>query len=123
MFENRLYKDEAYRILIARRGSSDRTEAFERGLEEAKVRFRRKWKIESAAPIEIVASDPAQTTCLQATDYFLWATQRCFERGEHRYLNLLWDNVGLIVDRDDTRERQTGEYYSRKRVIEEHFRA
>lgn len=123
LFENRLHKGEAYRIVFARRGSSDRTEAFERGLLEAKAKFRSKWGIESAAPIEVVASDPSRITCLQATDYFLWATQRCFERGEHRYLDLVWEKVGLIIDRDDTRKRGTGEYYTRKRAIKEGFRA
>jgi hypothetical protein len=122
LFENRLHQHNAYRIVFATRGSRDRTEAFEYGLEEAKRKFLQKWKIESAAPIEVVPSAPVQTTCLQAVDYFLWALQRCFERGEHRYLNLLWDKVGLIIDKDDTREKYTGEYYPRKRPIPEGFR-
>jgi hypothetical protein len=122
LFENRLHQHDAYRIVFARRGSADRTEALERGLLEAKKKFRQKWGIESAAPIEVVASDPAQIACLQAADYFLWAVQRCFERGEHRFLDLLWDKVGLIIDRDDTRQRWTGEYYSRKRTIPHGFR-
>lgn len=123
LFESRLHQHEAYRIVFAKRGSSDRTDAFEYGLLEAKRRFRQKWGIESAAPIEVVASDPAQITCLQAVDYFLWAVQRCFERGEHRYLNLIWDKVGLIIDRDDMRRRPTGEYYNQRRPLQEGFRA
>jgi hypothetical protein len=122
LFENRLHQHEAYRIVFARRGSTDRTEAFERGLLEAKKKFRQKWGIESAAPIEVVASDPAQIACLQAADYFLWAVQRCFERGEHRFLDLIWEKVGLIIDRDDTRQRPTGEYYPRKRPVPPGFR-
>ena len=123
LFENRLHKDQAYRIVFARRGSSDRTEAFEHGLQEAKKKFQQKWGIESAAPIEVVASDPSRIHCLQAVDYFLWATQRCFERGEHRYLDLLWDKVGLIIDRDDTRQSGAGEYYPRRRTIPAGFRS
>jgi hypothetical protein len=122
LFENRLHQYDSYRIVFARRGSSDRTEAFANGLNEAKRRFRQKWGIESAAPIEVVASAPAKITCLQAADYFLWATQRCFERGEHRFLDLIWDKVGLIIDCDDTRQRGTGEYYPRKRPIQPGFR-
>jgi len=122
LFENRLHKDDAYRIVFARRGSRDRTAAFERGLVEARNRFRSKWSIESTAPIEVVASAPSQTVCLQAVDYFLWATQRCFERGERRYLDLLWEKVGLIVDWDDHRSRPCGEYYSQKQPIPEGFR-
>lgn len=89
MFENRLHQHEAYQIIFAKRGSRDRTEAFERGLLEAKTKFRQKWDIESTSPIEVAVSDPTRSTCLQAVDYFLWAMQRCFERGEHRYLDLL----------------------------------
>ncbi len=122
LFDGRLHKEDAYQIYFARRGSSDRTEAFTRGLEEAKRRFRSKWKIDSLSPIEVVPSNPVKVTCLQAVDYFLWATQRCFEKGEHRYLNLLWQKVGLIVDRDDCRERGTGEYYNKDRPIPEGFR-
>ena len=122
LFEGRLHQHESYRIVFARRGSSDRTDAFESGLEEAKKKFRQKWRIESVAPIEVVASDPARVTCLQAVDYFLWATQRCFEKGEHRFLDLVWPKVALIVDRDDTRKYGAGEYYHRKRPIPVGFR-
>jgi Protein of unknown function (DUF3800) len=122
LFEGRLHQHESYRIVFAKRGSSDRTEAFESGLVEAKKKFRQKWGIESVAPIEVVASDPARVICLQAVDYFLWATQRCFERGEHRYLDLIWPKVALVIDRDDTRKSPTGEYYPRKRPIAEGFR-
>ncbi len=122
LFENRLHQHEAYRIVFSKRGSSDRTEAFERGLLEAKKKFRQKWGIESAAPIEVVPSDSEKVVCLQAADYFLWTVQRCFELGEHRFLDLVWDKVGLIIDRDDTRQRLTGEYYSRKRPIPPGFR-
>lgn len=122
LFEGRLHQHESYRIVFAKRGSTDRTEAFQSGLVEAKQKFRLKWGIESVAPIEVVASDPAKVTCLQAVDYFLWATQRCFERGEHRYLDLVWPKVALITDRDDTSKSPTGEYYPRKRPIPAGFR-
>jgi hypothetical protein len=123
LFQERLHKETAYRIVFARRGSSDRTDAFARGLQTARERLRQKRGIESSAPIEVVPSDPATVICLQAVDYCLWAVQRCFERGEHRYLNLLWDHVGLIVDRDDTAERPTGEYYHRRRPMRPNLRA
>ena len=70
LFEGRLHQHDSYRIVFAKRGSSDRTEAFELGLLEAKKKFRMKHGIESASPIEVMASDPARVTCLQAVDYF-----------------------------------------------------
>jgi len=71
LFKDRLHQENAYRIVFAKRGSSDRTESFERGLQQAKDRFRRKHGIESASPIEVVASDPEKIICLQAIDYML----------------------------------------------------
>lgn len=122
LFENRLHKDAAYRIVFARRGGSDRTEAFKHGLQQAKTKFRDKWDVESAAPIEVVASTPTRVVCLQAVDYFLWALQRCYERGERRYIDLLWDKVGLIVDRDDTRKSGAGAYYKRREPLPDDVR-
>lgn len=122
LFQERLHQHEVYRIVFAKRGSKDRTQAFERGLLQAKARFREKKNIEGTAPIEVVASDSAHVTCLQATDYFLWALQRCFERRERRFLDLLWPKVGLILDRDDTQSKGTGEYYIRKEPIPPDFR-
>ena len=44
-------------------------------------------------------------------DYFLWALQRLYERGEDRYLKYLWRHVRLVVDADDRRKRGYGVYY------------
>lgn len=123
LFEQRLHKDEAYRIVFAKRGSSDRTEAFERGLQQAKANFRQSEHVENAAPIEVVASDPSRIVCLQAVDYFLWATQRLFEKGERRYIDLIWSKVGLILDFDDTRHQESGELYSQERPLPDDPRA
>ena len=81
LFEGKLHQHESYRIVFAKRGSSDRTQAFESGLLEAKKKFRQKWGIESVSPIEVVASDPARVTCLQAVDYFLWASSGALKKG------------------------------------------
>ena len=68
-------------------------------------------------------ADPHEVICLQAVDYFLWALQRCFEKDEHRYLDLMWEKTGLIVDRDDDRRSGAGEYYTRRRPLTPGFRA
>lgn len=68
LFQERLHQHAAYRVVFAKRGSKDRTQAFERGLEQARSRFRQKRRIEGTAPIELVASDSERVTCLQATD-------------------------------------------------------
>ena len=123
LFEELLHEHASYRITFSKRGSSDRTAAFEAGLQEAKRHFRSRRGIESLAPIEVIASDPAQNTCLQAVDYFLWATQRCFEKGEHRFLDLIWPRIALVIDRDDNRNSPDGESYSQSHRIIAGFRA
>ena len=37
---------------------------------------------------------------LQAVDYYLWALQRFYERGEARYLNFVWPQTLEVLDLD-----------------------
>lgn len=55
-----------------------------------------------------VVTNPCETVCLQAADYFLWALQRFYESRVHhdtgevthedRYLNAIWPQVSQIHD-------------------------
>jgi hypothetical protein len=74
--------------------------------------LRNKWHIVGSAPIEIVAGSPAEITCLQVVDYYLWALQRFYERDEDRFLWLIWPQTKLVLDVDDTREKPYGVYYT-----------
>lgn len=117
LFRDRLHQDDAYRIVFARRGTSDRTTALRKALENARNNFRRKWGIDAKAPIEVIPSVPTRDLCLQAADYFLWALQRLFERKEERYWQFIWPKVSLVHDVDDTRRNPYGEYYSQRTVL------
>lgn len=65
----------------------------------------------------MVLSSPPRSAGLQAVDYFLWALQRCYERGEDSYIQYVWDKVGLVHDIADHRERRTGTYYDAKKPL------
>ncbi|MFO1007726.1 MAG: DUF3800 domain-containing protein [Planctomycetaceae bacterium] len=117
LFKERLHKDAGYTIFFARRGKSDRTEALEKALEAARNDFRKRWGVTGTAPIEIVPSSPRDVAGLQAVDYFLWALQRFYERGEDRFLNLIWPQTKLVIDVDDTRHRGYGEYYTQSHPL------
>ncbi len=117
LFKDRLHKDAGYTIHFARRGQSDRTEALEKALEAARANFRRQWGITGTAPIEIVPSGPAEVVGLQAVDYFLWALQRFYEKGEDRFLNLIWPKTKLVIDVDDTRAAAYGVYYTQTKPL------
>jgi len=117
LFKERLHKDDGYRIHFAKRGSKSRTAALQNALEVARNNFRKSWGITSNAPIEVLASRPEDAAGLQAADYFLWALQRLYERGDERYWNYIWPAVSLVYDIDDTRNKPYGEYYSQKNPL------
>lgn len=117
LFKDRLHKDDHYRVTFATRGHSDRTSAFGESLLEARSRFEAKWEIESKSEIEVVASNPRVAASLQAVDYFLWALQRIYERGEDRYWNYVAAKASLVQDVDDVRDAGYGRYYTKKKPL------
>lgn len=68
-------------------------------------------------PLNISAAIPKEHAGLQAVDYFLWALQRLYERGENRYLVYLWEAFGLVHDIDDTRKTKHGVYYTQNKPL------
>jgi hypothetical protein len=117
LFRDRLHQHDAYEICFAKRGQSDRTAAFQSALEAARQRFAEKWGVVSSAPINVVACHSRDVVGLQAADYFLWALQRFYERGEDRYLEYLWPSFRLVRDLDDTNHYRYGEYYTQKKPL------
>ncbi len=117
LFKQRLHKDDEYNICFATRGFSDRTAALRKALEAARANFYRQCGIASIATINITATTPPHSPCLQAVDYFLWALQRLYERREERYLEYLWSAFKLVHDTDDTREQKYGVYYTQKNPL------
>lgn len=113
LFRDRLHKAEGYKVCFARRGSSDRTAAFENALSQARRNFMNKHGIDSSAPIQITAESPQSTANLQVVDYYLWALQRAYEKCEDRFILSINEHIGVIHDVDDTRQVKYGEYYSR----------
>lgn len=117
LFRDRLHKDDAYEIHFAKRGFSDRTAALQLALKTSRQRFAEKWGISSQAPIQVIPDTPQECQSLQAADYFLWALQRLYERGEERYLSFLWSSFRLVQDIDDRRSPRYGVYYTQKKPL------
>jgi hypothetical protein len=115
LFKHRLHKDDHYRVVFARRGKSDRTEALTRELEQTRKRFLAEQKMASAATLEIVPAYPWEHAGVQLADYCLWALQRCYEKHEARFLHAIWPKVSVIQDVDDpAAPAGYGTYLSRK---------
>jgi hypothetical protein len=117
LFKQRLHKHGAYRVSLARRGQSNRTEALSLVLETTRREFAAERNIEAEAEIEVVPTSPLREPALQAVDYFPGALQRTFERHEDRFLQLLWPQCSLVLDADDTRAKGYGSYYTKQRPL------
>lgn len=99
-----------YRVCIAKRGTKDRNAALRQALEHAENDFAESFGFSRGGMDvwELEISNPEQTVCLQAVDYFLWALQRFYEPREHpttkvllredRYLNAMWPQIAVIHD-------------------------
>ena len=101
----------------ARRGKSDRTNALREALLAAQERFCLQWDRQPASTFTVTARRSWQSAGLQAVDYFLWALQRVYERGEDRYVRFIWPSVGLVHDVDDRGTAKYGTYYNKARPL------
>jgi len=117
LFRERLHKEDSYVIQFSRRGNRSRSDALKKAIEQARGNLRAKWGISATVPIEIIAATPDRAGGLQAVDYFLWALQRLYERGEDRYWEYVAAKVSLVHDVDDTREHEYGAHYAKKNPL------
>jgi hypothetical protein len=117
LFKERLHKDDGYTICFSKRGAKDRTAALKAALETARNNFRHSWGIQPTGPIDVCPMLARQSAGLQAVDYFLWALQRLYERGEARYWEFVWSAVSLVHDVDDIGQHDYGEYYTQKNPL------
>jgi hypothetical protein len=117
LFKDRLHLSDEVGVCFARRGSSDRSQALTTALDRARERFAQKWGKEVRSTISVRLSTPVHDPALQAVDYFLWALQRHYEKGESRFLELIWPQVGLVHAVDETQRTPYGEYYTKKKPL------
>jgi len=117
LFKTHLHKADQYRVCFARRGSRDRTSALRAALETAQQRAIEQWHLDRDPPIHVRSASLPGSGGLQAVDYFLWALQRLYARGEDRYITMLWPKCSLVIDVDDTRQNRYGVYYTKKKPL------
>lgn len=121
LLRDKLHGDSSYDVTFARRGKSDRTRALRSALE----RGRRQWctscgiKHDPPPDVSIATQYPYENAGLQAVDYFLWALQRCYERKEDRFIQLVWDKVECVWDCDcGGAEDPEGIRYTKEKPLE-----
>lgn len=84
---------------IAQRGSSTRAVVLERALAKAKLRAEKKWSAqEFDTEIVFNVQDPRRESLLAVADYFGWAVQRVFERGDTEAYDRVSHRIRSIHD-------------------------
>ena len=102
LFRDRFTKEADYYLIFARRGSRDRTQALRTAIHQALRRYQERWHRDlPPMTVSIHTGTPAQYGGLQAVDYFLWGLQRLYERGEERFVRLLWPAYKAVFDIHD----------------------
>lgn len=115
LFKDQLHLANTYNLIYSIRGNKPRTNAFGQCLRVAQERFIREHHIQKKSVLELFPTESKNDPCLQATDYFLWALFRLYERLDDRYFNYISDKFSLVIDIDDTRNHKYGEYYDNNR--------
>lgn len=99
---SRLHGWSDHKIVFAQRGHKPRTKAFVDAIAHEGEGFARDFGLSKPKPTEVLCSVPKDHAGLQAVDYYLWALQRFYERGEARYLNFVWPQTLEVLDLDAT---------------------
>jgi hypothetical protein len=117
LFKNRLHLSPEVEVCFASRGRSDRSAALQLALKTARARFEAKTGLSVETSIKVREALPPSEPALQAVDYLLWALQRHYERGESRFVELIWPKVGLVHAVDETAEAAYGVYYTKRKPL------
>lgn len=113
IFRDKLHKADSNEIVFAQRGKSSRQKALTKAIVKAKGNFNKRYGLESNKPVKLISAKPDQFAGLQAIDYYLWALQRLLEKRQDRYFEYIIKHFSLVMDLDDHRNHDYGEWYSK----------
>jgi hypothetical protein len=120
LLKTKLSRGEKLILHISERGKSTKNTNLDLALKKAIQRFRKTKGEETAVKTEVIfnVNYPTNDPLLNVADYFCWAIQRVFEKGELRYYNYLKDKISLVVDiYDNSKYEKWGNYYSPKNPL------
>ncbi len=102
LLKNKLSKHDKLVMHISERGKSTKNQNLELAFLKAKQRFSRKTSKETKTKVVFNVNYPTKDPLLNLADYFCWAVQRVFERGQVRYYNHIKSQIKLVIDLYDT---------------------
>lgn len=116
LLKNKFEKSDNLILTIASRGKSTRNHNLENALSKAKTSFSRKNpEREIKRNIKFNIQNQKTEPLLNISDYFCWAIQRVFEKGETRYYDFLIDKISLVIDLYDTSKQENWNHYYKKK--------
>jgi hypothetical protein len=118
LLKNKLAKGEKMVLHIAEKGKSTKHSNLDLALRKAIQRYQN--GVEKVVNTSVVfnVAYPTQEPLLNVADYFCWAIQRVFERGETRYYNYLKDKISLVIDvYDSDNYKKWSNYYTPKNPL------
>lgn len=95
-------------ITFAVRGNKPRTHLLTEALTEVELEFESQFGLAPHKGTTVRSAYPWEHAGLQACDYFLWALQRFYERGEERFLGAMWQQFVEVIDLDLPAPKQRG---------------
>jgi hypothetical protein len=99
LLNNLLVEDKRLVINVAERGKSTRNANLEKAITKAEARHSLKQEpggIKTAVAFNV--QNHLTEPVLNIADYFCWAVQRFFERGEKRYFSFIEDKIAIVLD-------------------------
>lgn len=117
LFKNMLHQADENKIIFARLGKSERRQALANAIRKAKSNFERQWQKGHDVPTTIEVATSSQEIGLQVIDYYLWALQRLYEKNDDSFFTPLINNYSMIMDLDDTKNNEYGEWYSKRNPL------
>jgi len=102
LFKRSLHLAKGNHIYFEKRGSRARQEPLTKAVEAASKSFLEQYTDGNQTAVKVECQSPSGEPCLQVVDYFLWAIQRLFLRGEDRFCSVISDQVEFIWDLYDT---------------------
>jgi hypothetical protein len=115
LLKNKLKLGRKVVLNIAERGACTKNTNLELALNKAAERFTKtRDKSEIASQVVFNVQNHTTEPLLNVADYFCWAVQRVFERGDTRYYDYLQDKISLVVDLYDSDNYKGSKNYYKK---------
>jgi hypothetical protein len=119
ILKNKLNNEGKLVLNIAQRANSTKHSNLNNALSKATRRFQKNAASKVVKRKVVFNVQPYENEPLLCiTDYFCWAIQRVFERGETRYYHFLKDKISLVVDLyDSSKWNGSKNYYNAKNPL------